>query len=108
MALNIPKLTFTGKSVRVTISFHGQTCPECPSTTWQEQGGNSAAQLYKGFTDLFMLDETESPTALKPKISLEMLLRDKIILGKKYFKHYQDAFFPTQEDGLDFQRFRNT
>lgn len=54
-----------------------------------------------------MLDETESSTALKPKISLEMLLRDGIILGKKYFKRYQDAFFfffSIQEDCLDFQR----
>lgn len=40
-----------------------------------------------------MLDETESSTALKPKISLEVLLRDRIILGKKYFKRYQDPFF---------------
>lgn len=93
MVWNIPKLTLTGKSVRVTTVFHGQTCPECPSATWQGQGGNSAAKLYKRFTDLFMLDETESSTALKPKISLEMLLRDGIILGKKYFKRYQDAFF---------------
>lgn len=74
MVLNIPKLSFTGKSVRLTTVFHGQTCPESPSTTWEGQGGNSAAQLYKRFTDLFMLDETESSTALKPKISLEMLL----------------------------------
>lgn len=77
----------------MTTVFHGQTCPECPSTTRQGQGRSSAAKLYKRFTDLFMLEETESSTALKTKISLEMLLRDRIILEKKYFKHYQDAFF---------------
>lgn len=60
----------------------------------QQHGKGRVEILHLSFSrDLFMLDETESSTALKPKISLEMLLRDRIILRKKYFKRYQDAFF---------------
>lgn len=100
MVLNIPKLTFTGRSVRVTTVFHGQTCPECPSTTWQRQGGNSAAKLYKRFTDLFMLDETESSTALKPKIPLEMLLgisKETELCWEKIFQVLPRCFFVPNE-----------
>lgn len=100
MVLNIPKLTFTGRSVRVTTVFHGQTCPECPSTTWQRQGGNPAAKLYKRFTDLFMLDETESSTALKPKIPLEMLLgisKETELCWEKIFQVLPRCFFVPNE-----------
>lgn len=65
----------TGKRVNVTTVFHGQTCPGCPSTMWQGQSGNSAAKLYRRFSDVLMLDEINSSTAFKPKISLEKLLK---------------------------------
>lgn len=105
MVLNIPELTLTGKSVRVTTVFHGQTCPECPSTTWHGQGGNSAAKLYKRFTDLFMLDETESSTAPKPKISLEMLLRDIELYWEKNISSVTRMlfFFPHKKMVLIFR-----
>lgn len=56
-----------------------------------------------------MLDETESSTALKPKISLEMLLRDIELYWEKNISSINRMLsFSSQEDGLDFQRFRNT
>lgn len=102
MVYNIPKLTLTGRRVKVTTAFHGQICPACPSV-WQGQSGNSAAKLSKRFTDLLMLDKISSSTALKPKVTLEMFLKGIELYWEKNTQSViRVPFFSTQEDGLHF------